>query len=387
MKNIIKKLNIFVVIAVLFLPTVVSADSWDYSSGYDDWDYNYSTGYDDWDYNYSTGYDDWDYNYSTGNSYDYGTSNYQTTYDYGYDNYDYDYNYDYGASYDYGLGCNGGCNGGGRTIVEREVVVVNNNNNLDVVCRVSDRTIEDGDDVTFTAEVSGGRGSISYDWSGDIDSNSRSVVRQFNNSGTYDVDITVRDSRGNTATDECTVVVENDNRNNDFDIACRISDTRIDEGDRVRIEVDIDGGNSPFDIEWDGDIDEVDDFDENDRSQYIRFDDRGRYDFEVTVRDDDGNRRTDDCSTIVVDDNDGTFVSNTRVFDYPTGNYSSVESVFLNQVPYTGPAETFKLIGFIGLVLAWSFAGAFMIRKKMNKVVASKRISEFKEANKVTQNI
>jgi hypothetical protein len=447
MKNIIKQLNIFAVLVVLFIPVLVNAS--DYDSYYTD-DYSYSGYYTD-NYSYSNydyytdnySYDNYnyytdDYNYSNYDYYadDYSYSNYDyyvddysySNYDYyvddySYSNYDYyiddysygnydyyvdDYSYvgnsydypdysnygytyddfdyyDYGYdSYDYGNysgGCSGGCSGGGY-YYDREIVVINDNDDLDVVCRVSDTRVDEDDRVTFTADVSGGRGTISYDWSGDINSSSQSVRRQFNSEGDYEVEITVRDSRGNRATDDCTVIVEEDDRNDDFDVVCRISDTSIEEGDRVRIEVDIDGGDSPFDIEWDGDIDDVDDFDDNDRSQYVRFDDRGTYDFEVTVEDDDGRKRSDDCTVRVSDDDDDDGIFVNRVFDYPTGNFSSVDSVFLNQVPYTGPAETFKLVGFIGLVLLWSFAGAFMIRKKMNKVQTSNKVKAFKEANR-----
>jgi len=398
-----------------------------YANTYDDYSYGgYANTYDDYSYGgYANTYDDYSYGGYANTYDDYSYGGYANTYDYGYgndysyvDNYAYDYSYvdvyddysyndysyypdtyyysdyiDYGYDYSYGGNYYGGNNyygGGCRSNCGGGTTVVIKDKDLDVVCRVSDTRVEKGDRVTYTAEVSGGNGTIRYDWSGDVSSNSRSVSRTFNSKGDYDARVTVRDSKGKTASDDCsTVVVDDNNNNRNFDIACRVSDTRIEEGDRVRIEVDINGGNSPFDISWDGDLRDADNFDDNARSQYVRFSDSGRYDFEVTVRDDDGTRRTDDCSTIVVDNkNNGGGTYSTRVFDYPynDGGYASVSSVFLNQVPYTGPADTFKLIGFISLVLLWSFAGAFMIRKKIKTSTASKRIAEFKEANKQTQN-
>jgi EamA domain-containing membrane protein RarD len=44
-----------------------------------------------------------------------------------------------------------------------------------------------------------------------------------------------------------------------------------------------------------------------------------------------------------------------------------------------------KGIGFIALILAWSFAIAYAIRKKMNRHAVVKRIEEFKNSNRQTQ--
>ena len=85
-------------------------------------------------------------------------------------------------------------------------------------------------------------------------------------------------------------------------VSCDVSDTSVEEGDRVTFEADVSGGYPPYDYEWNGDIDGDDD------TERVRFDDNGRYDVEVTVTDSRGNEDSDDCSTVRVGDgnNDDT---------------------------------------------------------------------------------
>ncbi|MDP3881074.1 MAG: putative Ig domain-containing protein [bacterium] len=83
-------------------------------------------------------------------------------------------------------------------------------------------------------------------------------------------------------------------------VSCEVSDTRIEEGDRVTYEVDIDGGRAPYDIEWEGDHRDVDG--EDDDRFSVRYDREGRFEAEVTVRDANGNRDSDQCRDVIVDD-------------------------------------------------------------------------------------
>jgi len=268
----------------------------------------------------------------------------------------------------------------GTIVVEKKPV----QNDLDLICIVSDQNIEEGDSVTFTANATGGRGSLSYQWSGDVSGSSRSITERFYSEGNYQAFVRVTDQNGRTATADCDVEVEEEDEDeDDFDAICRVSDSSIEEGDIVRFTADVDGGNSPFDYDWSGDID-----DENDQSFSVRFNSEGTYDIELEVTDDDGRTARDTCTVRVEeededdDDDDDDRDINVTTDRSDFGNLASIGSVYLNQVPYTGPEDAAKGIAFGVGILAWSIAGALIIRKKMNKNSVSSRIEAFKNANR-----
>jgi hypothetical protein len=66
----------------------------------------------------------------------------------------------------------------------------------------------------------------------------------------------------------------------------------------------------------------------------------------------------------------------------PEGELAGLSSVYLNQVPYTGPEDTMKIIGFVSLLTTWSGAIAFYFMKVMQKKNMSNNILAFKLANK-----
>ena len=241
-----------------------------------------------------------------------------------------------------------------------------NNEDFDVTCRVSDTSVEEDEYVTYSVDIRGGNGSFDYDWDGDISGDDSSERVRFSNEGTQRVDVTVTDRDGNQRTDSCpNVRVENDD-DDDLRVTCRVSDTSVRRGDRVTYTAEVDGGNSPFDYDWDGDISG------NDRRESVEFDDRGRMVVRVTVEDDDGNEDSDTCPTVRVDDD--------KII-YSTGG-SNVSSVFLSQVPYTGPAEVLKGIGFTLLLLIWSVLSVHLYRQKRSKKVQSEKIEAFRALNK-----
>ncbi|MEN9921238.1 MAG: hypothetical protein RLZZ517_216 [Candidatus Parcubacteria bacterium] len=259
-------------------------------------------------------------------------------------------------------------------------------NPIDVTCSVSDRNIEDGDEVTYTADAEGGRGSYTYRWYGDASGSSRSITEEYNNSGTYYAYVRVTDQDGRSATANCDSVRVDDNNNDDedFDVTCKVSDTSIEEGDTVRFTAEVDGGDSPFDYDWSGDLDD------DRRTFTAKFNSDGRYEVELRVRDDEGRVARDTCPIVRVDNDDND--DNDRDVNVTTGNlssgngtYSGVSSVYLNQIPYTGPEDVAKGIAFVVGILAWSIAAALIIRNRMNKHAVSNRIAAFKEANKSSQ--
>jgi len=313
-------------------------------------------------------------------------------------------------------------------------------NGVDAQCRVSDTTISEGDLVTFEADVDGGDGQYTYDWDWDIDGDDETERIRFNIEGNYEVRLTVRDGNGSVDVDVCPIVRvdeedEDTNNSDELDLRCRVSDTRVREGDIVEYEVEIDGGNGPYDIEWLGDIDG------DDETERVRYERDGRMEVDVEVIDDDGERERISCPDVRVDEynysntginsssNTGTSVftnngisgrGNTgsgssghlasagNIFSLFGGNASNnnqiqtynggggnnivtsanfgqnagVNSVLLSQVPYTGPAEVLKVLGIIVLLAGVSFAGAYKLRNKRGVTVVSNRIENFKKINK-----
>lgn len=258
---------------------------------------------------------------------------------------------------------------------------------LQVQCEVSDTSIREGDRVYFKAIVSGGDYPYKYDWSGDVSGYQKEISKIFTREGRYYASIKVTDDKGRTDTSTCSTVYveeeEEEEEEEELEIECRVSDTSIDAGDKITISVDIDGGNGPFDIQWSGDDDEIDDFDDNDKSQRVTIDEEGRYSLKVTVRDDDGNKDSDTCPIIRVsddddDDNDVRVIASTiNTPTTPTG----ISSIYLNQVPYTGPEDVAKTIGLVSLILIWSGIVAYTFLSKKNKKLISQKIADFKKAN------
>ena len=259
------------------------------------------------------------------------------------------------------------------------VVVTQSNPEAPIAsCSVSDSSINKGDSVVFTGSATGGNGAYTYAWSNTVSGTGRQISKTFNSTGSYVATVTVTDGNGLNDSANCpTVVVGGVDVDEDLEVECKVSDSSIEEGDRITIKVEIDGGDGPFDIDWSGDTDEVDDFDDNARTQRVEFEDAGTYKFRVTVEDDNGNEESDTCTVRVSDENRAA----TTVRENTDGELASLSSVYLNQVPYTGPEETAKLIGFISLVVLWSAVIAYYALRNKNKGQISARINSFKQAN------
>jgi len=237
-------------------------------------------------------------------------------------------------------------------------------NDLELYCTPDGGTYEVDERITWQAHATGGDGNYDYDWSGTdgLDGNSRTESIRYNTDGTKRANVTVHSGDGQTETATCRVYVEEED-NDDLNISCRVSDTRIEEGDRVTFDVNINGGNSPFDIEWNGDIDDIDNFDDNRQRQTVRIDDSGRYEIEVEVTDDDGNRDLDQCPVIVVSGN------NVGVTVTSSTNNGQVAGVSLSQIPVTGitdnPVLNAILYSLAGLTLVViGSVSLFILRKR-----------------------
>ncbi|MEY2640636.1 MAG: hypothetical protein RL150_29 [Candidatus Parcubacteria bacterium] len=357
-------------------------DDYSYGSNYSNWaydDYGYSN-YSNWaydDYGYSDysnwAYDDYGYsNYSNWAYDDYGYSDYATPYygcsgsscggysDYGYS--------DYATPY---YGCSGSsCGGNSYSTPSRS-----SGGGLGLNLNYSDN------DTTVTNNI---------DNSVRIRSNVDNSVRINNSSTTTNNYCSNGDGNCNTnyyARSNDDDDDDDDNDNDDFRVLCRVSDSSIDEGDTVTFTADIDGGDSPYDIEWDGDISG------DDRTERVRFNRSGTYEIELTVRDDDGNRDSDECTVRVGDedddddDNDNVNVITRTNLGTPTGNLASLDSVFLSQVPYTGPQDVLKVLGVLAFVAIWSTGVAMYFKRRRQQKAVSTRLADFKTANKTANSI
>lgn len=260
-----------------------------------------------------------------------------------------------------------------------------------VSCRVSDTKINKGDTVRFSADASNGKSPYNYDWDLDIDGDDQYEDVRFNNTGSYRARVTITDQNGKTSQSTCPTVVvedEDDNDDDDLEISCRVSDTRIEEGDSVEYEVRINDGKSPYEINWRGDISG------DDKKEKVRYNRSGTYEVSVKVEDDNGDTDTANCPDVKVededdnDDNDRDInVTTSTNLNTPTGNLASINSVFLSQIPYTGPGDVAKGLGIVAVVAVWSAVVAMNFRKKRALKTVSNKIADFKEKNKLASTI
>lgn len=326
------------------------------------------------------------------------------------------------------------------------------NNNSDdnrVECRVSDTNIRTGERVTFEALVDGSdRGnSYEYDWDWDVDGDSQSINRSYSREDSYRARLTVREDNGSTITGVAvcpTIRVSDDFSSADepLEVSCRVSDTNTEVGDIVDFFVEVEGGNSPYNVEWTGDI-------SGSRPvERARFIEEGIYETRVIVEDYSGNRRSVNCkdvnvgrryhdnnsnndennitTTAPVNNNNGNNSNNygstdlgqlasagqiyrlsgtsnpNTVYDAvdqvntqnsiyghsPNANLASLNAVQLSQVPYTGPSDVIKVLGVLALLaLLTTLFLNFQFKKLRKEKVVSNHIEAFKLQNKKSVSI
>ncbi len=183
------------------------------------------------------------------------------------------------------------------TVVVRE----DEPNEIDVTCHVSDTSVMVGDNVTWTGSATGGTGGFTYSWSGTVTGSGQTKSRSFSSAGSYVATVTARDSSGQTESRTCPTVVVREDEPNEIDVTCHVSDTSVDAGDEVEFTVDIDGGDSPFTYDWNGDIEGEDD---DNSSLRVQYDDDGTYYVTVEVEDSNGNSDSASCSSVRVSEED-----------------------------------------------------------------------------------
>jgi len=83
-------------------------------------------------------------------------------------------------------------------------------------------------------------------------------------------------------------------RRDPLQVLCKVSDRDIVIGEKMTFRADIDGGEKPYIIDWEGDIEG------NDEREDVRFYEEDEYEVEVFVRDSNGVTDRASCSTVTV---------------------------------------------------------------------------------------
>jgi uncharacterized repeat protein (TIGR01451 family) len=224
-------------------------------------------------------------------------------------------------------------------------IVENNNNNFSVTCEADDRSVDEGDRITWSADVQNAPGSVDYDWSGSngLDGDERRVTKRYTSSGDKYAEVRVT-SNGQTRTARCEAEVDdedNDDNDDELDGYCRASETRPKVGESVRFTAYPDNGRN-YRYDWEGD----DGISSDDKSFTHTFDTAGRKDVEVEVRSG-SERETFKCPVTVVDDND-----------------QQVAGIYLTQIPYTGIKENAAVAGFVAALMAITGGAAYVFLKR-----------------------
>ena len=243
MQKITKKLNILsftaifiVVLAILFATPATKANAYDggYYSGYDS---GYGSGYDSSYYgsSYDSGY---------GSYYDSGYGGY---YDSGYGSY---YDSGYGSSYygNYNNTCYD-CNTPVCTSCTPTPSVIPN---VIVACYPNNYNTKTDQSVTWTANASGGNGSLSYSWSGTdgLSGSGSQASKTYSSASPKTAHVTVT-SGGKTSSADCgTVFVEEQTQS--LSGSCSVDDSNINLDESIRWRADASGGNGSYSYEWSG---------------------------------------------------------------------------------------------------------------------------------------
>ncbi|MEX2515075.1 MAG: PKD domain-containing protein [Candidatus Paceibacterota bacterium] len=236
-------------------------------------------------------------------------------------------------------------------------------------CVVSPRNVETGEDVTWSASASGGDGTYTYSWDlegSNDDDDTREITTSYNNEGTFNGTVEISD--GDLVIQRtCSIRVEDEDDNGGGGGGDRLDPRDPDDDGEVRGDRDVFGVQClpeksaylvgevvTFNATVDGDIDEDDaDFswsghsslDEDDERATAQYTTTGIKEVEVEAEYD-GDVERDTCFVQIAG-----------------------AGVTLDQVPYTGPGDTAKTLGFIMTLVLLSGIGAHtMIRRREDSI-------------------
>lgn len=262
------------------------------------------------------------------------------------------------------------------------------NPSLDGSCYISPSNVQINQDVTFTANASGGNGNYSYSWNGSdgISSGSRTFTGRFYNPGTKTANVTIT-SGGQSINRSCSVNVEQYyNNNNNLGVYCIANPTNAAVGQTVVWTAYVTGGNSSYyTYSWYG----TDGLSYgNANSIQKSYQTAGSKTATVTVYGNNNQSVSASCNTNITGYT--APISNVTVIRQPTVG-TPVSGVYLSQVPETGIAGSMKVALFaLGLIIWSAFVGYILVSRKNNKLAlagdnsgqtAAQRIQTFKLEN------
>lgn len=242
------------------------------------------------------------------------------------------------------------------------------NPSLDGSCYISPSNVQINQDVTFTANASGGNGNYSYSWNGSdgISSGSRTFTGRFYNPGTKTANVTIT-SGGQSINRSCSVNVEQYyNNNNNLGVYCIANPTNASVGQTVVWTAYVTGGNSSYyTYSWYG----TDGLSYgNANSIQKSYQTAGSKTATVTVYGNNNQSVSASCYTNITGYT--APISNVTVIRQPTVG-TPVSGVYLSQVPDTGIAGSMKVVLFaLGLIIWSAFVGYILVSRKNKLALA-----------------
>ncbi len=251
-------------------------------------------------------------------------------------------------------------------------------NSLSGTCTVSPYSVEKGETVTWRASASGGNGSYEYSWSGDVSGDGREVSKSFNSTGTKRGTVTIT-SGGKSITRTCSVVIENDNNDNDSDLNgyCYGTPENPDKGEKVKWYAVAHGGDGDYEYRWSGDVSGTS------RTETEEYNSTGTKRAKVRIESD-GDTIYEECE-VRVRGNNNNDDSNISVYSYTSSNPGTpsgvlASGVFLSDLPYTGVSDSAKTALFVFGLFLWSAGVAYILLRKKGKGAVLSKALAFKKS-------
>lgn len=254
------------------------------------------------------------------------------------------------------------------------------NQTLDGSCYISPSNVSVNQDITFTANATGGTGNYSYSWNGSdgISSGSRTFTGRFSNPG-YKTATVVITSGNQSISRSCSVSVDqNYNYYNNMNAYCIANPTSANVGQTIVWTAYVTGGNSSYyTYSWYG----TDGLSYgNANSIQKSYQTAGYKTATVTVYGNNNQSVSATCSTNITG---YVAPANVTVIRQPNTPAPS-SGVYLSQVPQTGIDANMKIALFmIGLIIWSAFVGYVIISRKKNKLAFANGTSPRSIAEKI----
>ncbi len=227
-------------------------------------------------------------------------------------------------------------------------------------------------DVSFTANATGGNGSYTYSWSGSdgISSNSRTFTGRFSTPGPKTATVVIY-SNGQSVSRTCSTNVDSNYQNNTLSVYCVASPATATVGQNIIWTATVSGGsyNSGYGYtySWTG----TDGLSYGNAQTIQRSYSTAGYKTATVTVYGNGQSQSATCSANVIG---GAPISNVTVIREP-GAGNPVSGVFLSQVPATGISFGWKVSLFILGLLIWSAYIGYAIVSKRKRSLAAATLS------------